>query len=40
MFIITRFTPQMFLSMSYGVYLFFASFMVISIFFVFVSLKM
>ncbi|KAJ7709006.1 MFS quinate transporter QutD [Mycena rosella] len=30
-FIITRFTPQMFTSMGYGVYIFFASLMVISI---------
>ncbi|KIM36082.1 hypothetical protein M413DRAFT_20637 [Hebeloma cylindrosporum] len=38
MFIITRFTPHMFLSMSYGVYLFFASFMVVSLFFVYIFL--
>ncbi len=36
-FLIARFTPQMFTSMGYGVYLFFASLMVISIFYVFVS---
>lgn len=36
-FIIARFTPQMFLAMSYGVYLFFATFMILSIAFVYVS---
>ncbi|GHJ85416.1 hypothetical protein NliqN6_1818 [Naganishia liquefaciens] len=34
-FIIARFTPQMFKSMGYGVYLLFASLMVVSIFFVY-----
>lgn len=34
-FIISRFTPQMFLKMSYGVYFFFASLMILSVFFVF-----
>ncbi|KAJ7233106.1 general substrate transporter [Mycena rebaudengoi] len=34
-FIITRFTPQMFTSMGYGVYIFFASLMVVSIPFVY-----
>jgi sugar porter (SP) family MFS transporter len=34
-FIISRFTPQMFLKMQYGVYMFFASLMIISIAFVF-----
>jgi hypothetical protein len=34
-FIISRFTPQMFLTMSYGVYFFFASLMILSIPFVF-----
>lgn len=34
-FIIARFTPQMFLVMEYGVYFFFASLMIISVFFVF-----
>ncbi|GAB1317336.1 hypothetical protein MFIFM68171_07546 [Madurella fahalii] len=34
-FIISRFTPQMFLKMEYGVYFFFASLMLISIVFVF-----
>ncbi|KAK0189277.1 general substrate transporter [Armillaria mellea] len=34
-FLIARFTPQMFTSMGYDVYLFFASLMVISIFYVF-----
>ncbi|KAF9477819.1 MFS quinate transporter QutD [Pholiota conissans] len=34
-FIIARFTPQMFLAMSYGVYIFFATFMIISIAFVY-----
>jgi sugar porter (SP) family MFS transporter len=33
-FIIARFTPQMFMTMKYGVYLFFATFMVLSIIFV------
>ncbi|KAF1999580.1 quinate permease [Amniculicola lignicola CBS 123094] len=33
-FIISRFTPQMFLTMGYGVYFFFASLMICSIFFV------
>ena len=36
-FIIARFTPQMFLAMSYGAYLFFATFMIFSIAFVYVS---
>ncbi|KJA25517.1 hypothetical protein HYPSUDRAFT_199669 [Hypholoma sublateritium FD-334 SS-4] len=34
-FIIARFTPQMFLAMSYGVYIFFATFMIFSIAFVY-----
>lgn len=34
-FIISRFTPQMFLTMSYGVYFFFASLMLLSIIFVY-----
>ncbi|KAL2263811.1 hypothetical protein VTK26DRAFT_4978 [Humicola hyalothermophila] len=34
-FIISRFTPQMFLKMEYGVYFFFASLMILSIFFIF-----
>jgi len=34
-FLISRFTPQMFASMGYGVYFFFASLMILSIFFVF-----
>ncbi|KAK3935447.1 general substrate transporter [Diplogelasinospora grovesii] len=34
-FIISRFTPQMFLTMSYGVYFFFASLMVLSVVFVY-----
>lgn len=34
-FIISRFTPQMFLTMSYGVYFFFASLMILSIPFVY-----
>ncbi|KAG6910709.1 hypothetical protein DXG01_008239 [Tephrocybe rancida] len=34
-FLITRFTPQMFLAMGYGVYMFFASLMVLSIFYIF-----
>ena len=34
-FIISRFTPQMFLSMSYGVYFFFASLMIMSATFVY-----
>lgn len=34
-FIISRFTPQMFLKMGYGVYFFFASLMILSIVFVF-----
>jgi hypothetical protein len=34
-FIISRFTPQMFLTMGYGVYFFFASLMMISVVFVF-----
>jgi sugar porter (SP) family MFS transporter len=34
-FIISRFTPQMFLKMEYGVYFFFASLMILSIIFVF-----
>jgi hypothetical protein len=38
-FLIARFTPQMFKAMGYGVYLFFASLMVLSIFFVFVSCR-
>jgi hypothetical protein len=33
-FIISRFTPQMFLKMGYGVYFFFASLMILSVFFV------
>ncbi|KAK0610525.1 general substrate transporter [Bombardia bombarda] len=33
-FIVSRFTPQMFLTMSYGVYFFFASLMILSIVFV------
>lgn len=36
-FLIARFTPQMFKAMGYGVYLFFASLMVLSIPFVYVS---
>ena len=39
-FIIVWFTPQMFLSMLYGVCLIFALFVVLYIFFVYVSLKM
>ncbi|GLB38972.1 putative major facilitator superfamily, sugar transporter (TC 2.A.1.1) family protein [Lyophyllum shimeji] len=34
-FLIARFTPQMFLTMGYGVYMFFATLMVLSIFYVF-----
>ncbi|KAG6856925.1 hypothetical protein H0H87_012176 [Tephrocybe sp. NHM501043] len=34
-FLIARFTPQMFLAMGYGVYIFFATLMVLSIFYVF-----
>lgn len=34
-FIISRFTPQMFLAMSYGVYMFFASLMALSVAFVY-----
>ncbi|KAG6901926.1 hypothetical protein C0995_006637 [Termitomyces sp. Mi166 len=34
-FLIARFTPQMFLAMGYGVYIFFASLMMLSIFYVF-----
>ncbi|ROW04717.1 hypothetical protein VMCG_04857 [Cytospora schulzeri] len=34
-FIISRFTPQMFLAMSYGVYMFFASLMLLSVAFVY-----
>jgi hypothetical protein len=34
-FIISRFTPQMFLTMGYGVYFFFASLMILSIPFVY-----
>ncbi|KAK4124252.1 general substrate transporter [Parathielavia appendiculata] len=34
-FVVSRFTPQMFLKMSYGVYFFFASLMILSIGFVF-----
>ncbi|KAK6201849.1 hypothetical protein LQW54_009259 [Pestalotiopsis sp. IQ-011] len=34
-FIISRFTPQMFLTMQYGVYFFFASMMILSTFFVY-----
>ncbi|KUI59656.1 Quinate permease [Cytospora mali] len=34
-FIISRFTPQMFLTMSYGVYMFFASLMILSVVFVY-----
>lgn len=34
-FLISRFTPQMFTSMGYGVYFFFASLMILSIVFVF-----
>lgn len=34
-FIVSRFTPQMFLAMSYGVYMFFASLMILSVVFVF-----
>lgn len=34
-FLISRFTPQMFTAMGYGVYFFFASLMICSIFFVF-----
>lgn len=36
-FLIARFTPQMFTAMGYGVYLFFASLMTISVFFIFVG---
>jgi len=34
-FIISRFTPQMFLKMGYGVYFFFASLMILSVIFVY-----
>ncbi|THU92999.1 general substrate transporter [Dendrothele bispora CBS 962.96] len=34
-FLIARFTPQMFTSMGYGVYLFFASLMILSVFYVY-----
>jgi adenosine deaminase len=34
-FIVSRFTPQMFLKMSYGVYFFFASLMILSVVFVY-----
>jgi hypothetical protein len=34
-FIVSRFTPQMFLKMGYGVYFFFASLMILSVIFVF-----
>lgn len=34
-FIISRFTPQMFLAMDYGVYFFFASMMIVSIIFIY-----
>jgi Sugar (and other) transporter len=34
-FIVSRFTPQMFLKMSYGVYFFFASLMILSVPFVY-----
>lgn len=34
-FIVSRFTPQMFASMGYGVYMFFASLMLVSVVFVF-----
>ncbi|KAL1875497.1 hypothetical protein VTK73DRAFT_10047 [Phialemonium thermophilum] len=34
-FIVSRFTPQMFLKMQYGVYFFFASLMILSVFFVY-----
>ena len=34
-FLVSRFTPQMFTEMEYGVYFFFASLMIISVFFVF-----
>jgi sugar porter (SP) family MFS transporter len=34
-FIVSRFTPQMFLKMSYGVYFFFASLMILSVIFVY-----
>lgn len=34
-FLISRFTPQMFTTMGYGVYFFFASLMICSVFFVF-----
>ncbi|KAG7448528.1 MFS quinate transporter QutD [Guyanagaster necrorhizus] len=34
-FLITRFTPQMFTAMGYGVYIFFASLMILSIFYVY-----
>lgn len=34
-FLISRFTPQMFTAMGYGVYFFFASLMILSVFFVF-----
>lgn len=34
-FIVSRFTPQMFIAMGYGVYFFFASLMILSVFFVF-----
>jgi hypothetical protein len=34
-FLISRFTPQMFAAMGYGVYFFFASLMICSVFFVF-----
>lgn len=34
-FLISRFTPQMFTTMGYGVYFFFATLMILSIFFVF-----
>lgn len=34
-FLVSRFTPQMFTKMGYGVYFFFASLMILSVFFVF-----
>lgn len=34
-FLVSRFTPQMFTKMEYGVYFFFASLMILSVFFVF-----
>jgi hypothetical protein len=37
-FLIARFTPQMFTAMGYGVYMFFATLMILSIFYVYVRL--